>query len=171
MEGVLRQGFRSTGAEEVFDLDGNGSLDDVDHDRLAQLVYNAPPAQVLPRNGSNINPPCLESLSAPLLGTTWHSRIAAPGVGTATTLVGYDQPLGGFPTSRGELLVKTTTFGGTKLFNSYALSDGTYALHDLALPLDPTLFGRPVSFQALITGGPMGEQYCNALDVILSPYE
>ena len=171
MEGVLRQGFRSLAAEEVFDLDANGLLDDVDHDMLGQLVYNAPPAQLLPRNGTGINPACLESLSAPLLGTTWHSRIAAPGVGTMTTLVGYDQPLGGFPTSRGELLVKTTTFGGTKLFTSSALSDGTYALHDLPLPLDSALFGRPVSFQALILGGPQGDQYCNALDVTLSPYE
>jgi len=171
MEGVLRQGFRSLGAEEVFDLDGNGLLDDVDHDRLAQLVYNAPPAQLLPRNGSGVNPACLESLSMPLLGTTWHSRIDAPGVGTSTVLVGYDEPLGGFPTSRGELLVKTTSFGGTKLFTSSALSDGQFAFHDMPLPLDPSLFGRSVSFQALITGGPLGDQYCNALDVVLSPYE
>jgi hypothetical protein len=92
-------------------------------------------------------------------------------VGSSTLLVGYDLPLDGVNTTRGELLVKTSPFGGTKLFSSLAVSDGTYALHELVLPNDPALYGLPVSFQALIIDGPSGDQYCNALDVILSPYE
>jgi hypothetical protein len=92
-------------------------------------------------------------------------------VGSSTLLVGYDQPLDGQLTTRGELLVKTQPFGGTKLFNSTAFSDGTQALHEIPLPLDPALFGRAVSFQALIIDGPAGNQYCNAVDVILSPWE
>jgi hypothetical protein len=168
---VLGQGFRSAASDEIFDLDGSGRLDDVDHDTLAELVYHAPPAQTLPRNGSGINPSCLESLSSPLLGTTWRARIFAPGVGSSTLLVGYDQPLDGQLTTRGELLVKTSPFGGIKIFSSAALSDGVQAMHEIPLPLDPLLFGRQISFQALIVDGPEGDQYCNALDVVLSPYE
>ena len=110
-------------------------------------------------------------LGNPVLGQTWRARIYAPGVGSSTLLVGYDLPLDGISTTRGELLVKTPPYGGTKLFSSTAFSNGTFALHELALPLEPALYGLPVSFQALIVDGPSGNQYCNALDVILSPYE
>lgn len=171
LDEVLVQGFRSMGAEEVFDLDGNGRLDDVDHDLLGELVYAAPPAQIALRNGTGINPGCLQPLGNPVLGTVWQARILASGVGTSTVLVGYDLPLDGQRTTRGELLVRTLPLGGTKLFTSTALSDGVSALHSVPLPLDPALFGRTVSFQALILGGPSGDQYCNALDVVLSPYE
>jgi len=168
---VLAQGFRSLASEEVFDLNFDGVLSEVDHDLVAELAYSAPPAQLLPRNGSGINPNCLEALANPVLGKIWRARIYAPGAGSSTLLVGYDQPLDGVPTTRGELLVKTPPYGGTKLFTNIALSNGTYALHELALPLDPALYGLSVSFQALIIDGPAGDQYCNALDVILSPYE
>jgi hypothetical protein len=171
LRAVLGQGFRSAAAEEVFDLDLSGALDDDDHDLVAELVYSAPPARILPRNGLGINPACLEPLNGPVLGTTWRARILAPGAGSSTLLVGYAEPLDGYVTGRGELLVKTSVLGGTKLFTSTALSDGVQALHELPLPLDPALFGRQVSFQALIVDGPSGDQYCNALDVILSPYE
>jgi hypothetical protein len=171
LRAVLGQGFRSIAAEEVFDLDANGVLNDADHDAVAQIVYNAPPAQWALRNGSGINPSCLESLSSPLLGTTWRARILAAGVGSATLLVGYDQPLDGQLTTRGELLVKTLTLGGTKIFSSSSVSDGVSAMHEIALPLDPLLYGRQVAFQGLVIDGPDGNQYCNALDVTLSPYE
>jgi hypothetical protein len=168
---VLGQGFRSVASEEVFDMNVDGALNTLDYDLVAQLAYVAPPAQLIPRNGSGINPSCLEALGNPVLGKTWRARIYAPGVGSSTLLVGYDQPLDGVPTTRGELLVRTPPFGGTKLFTSTAFSDGTSALHEIALPLDPALYGLQVSFQALIIDGPSGDQYCNALDVILSPYE
>jgi metallopeptidase family M12-like protein len=168
---VLAQGFRSTAAEEVFDLDGSGSLTDADHDLVATIVYQAPPARIELRNGSGLNPSCLVADGNPVLGTIWHARIQAAGVGSSTLLVGYDEPLDGLSTARGELLVKTTPYGGTKLFSTTAFSDGTWAVHDVPLPLDTALFGRAVSFQALIVDGPSGDQYCNALDVVLSPYE
>lgn len=171
LDEVLAQGFRSLAAEEVFDLDGNGSINGSDRRVLAELVFAAPPAQIALRNGSGVNPGCLQPLSNPILGTTWRAHIFAPGVGSATLLVGYDQPLDGLRTLRGELLVKTATLGGQKLFTSSALSDGVSALHELVLPNDPALYGRQVTFQALIVDGPSGEQYCNAVDVILSPWE
>jgi hypothetical protein len=171
LRAVLGQGFRSIAAEEVFDLDANGLLDDFDHDLLAEAVYQSPPARLSLRNGSGINPSCLESLSSPLLGTVWRARILAPGVGSSTLIVGYDLPLDGQLTSRGELLVKTSPYGGTKLFTSTVLSDGTQAVHEIPLPLDAALFGRSISFQGLIVDGPAGDQYCNALDAVLSPWQ
>jgi len=168
---VLTQGFRSLAAEEVFDLDGSGNLTAADHDLLAFKIYASPPAQIQLRNGSGINPSCLEALGNPVLGTVWRARIRAPGVGTSTLLVGYDLPLDGLSTSRGELLVRTLSFGGVKLFSSPGVSDGTFSRHEIPLPLDPALYGRQVSFQALIVDGPSGDQYCNALDAVLSPYE
>jgi hypothetical protein len=171
LDQVMSQGFRSLASEEVFDLDSDGVLTVADRELVAQLAYAAPPAQLLPRNGSGINPGCLEALGNPILGQTWRARVYAPGVGSSTLLVGYDMPLDGVSTTRGELLVKTSPYGGTKLFSNLAVSDGTFALHELVLPNDPALYGLQVSFQALIVDGPSGNQYCNALDVILSPYE
>jgi len=168
---VLGQGFRSLASEEVFDMNLDGKLNALDYDLVAEIAYTSPPAQLFPRNGSGINPSCLEALGNPVLGKTWRARIYAPVVGSSTLLVGYDQPLDGVPTTRGELLVRTPPFGGTKLFTSVAFSDGISALHEIALPLDPALYGLQVSFQALIIDGPSGDQYCNALDAILSPYE
>lgn len=171
LRGVMAQKFRSSGAEEVLDLDGDLDVDDFDHDILAQAVYHAPPARADARNGRGINRACLQPVGNPLLGSTWSVRVLADGVGTPTLLVGYDLPLDGVATTRGELLVRTTPYSGVKLFSSSAVSDGTAALHQLVLPLDPALFGRSVSFQGLVLGGASGEYYCNALDVILSPYE
>ncbi len=171
LRAVASQGFRSLAAEEVLDMDGDLDVDALDLELLSARVYAAPPATVKPRNGSGVNQTCLESLGSPLLGTTWRTRIRADGVGTPTLLVGYDQPHDGLSTSRGELLVRTTALSGVKLFSSSAPSDGVWAQHELTLPLDTALFGLAVSFQGLVLGGPLGEHYCNALDVVLSPYQ
>ena len=167
---VLAQGFRSLGAEEVFDMDYDLDLDERDLDLLAEIVYAAPPARASFRNGSGTNPSCLQALGNPVLGSTWSIRILSPVPGNPTLLVGYDQALDGVPTLRGELLVRTAPYGGVKLFSSSASSNGVFAQHALALPLDPSLFGLPVSFQGLVGSAP-GDYYCNALDAILSPYE
>ncbi|NOT28972.1 MAG: hypothetical protein HOP15_00830 [Planctomycetes bacterium] len=171
LRGVVAQGFRSLAAEEVLDMDGDFDVDELDHDALAAVVYAAPPASVALRNGSGINQACLESLGNPVLGATWRTRILATGVGTPTLLVGYDQPHTGLATARGELLVRTVPLSGVKMFSNASVSDGTAALHELPLPLDAALFGLPVAFQGLVLGGTQGEHFCNALDVILSPYE
>jgi len=170
LRAVQAQGFRSIAAEEVFDLDLDGDLDQVDHDLLAERIYGVPPAQALPRNGLNLNPEALLSLSAPMLGTTWRSQITAP-LGSSTLLVGYDLPNTGVTTSRGELLVATTPFGGTKLFTSTASVLTTVALHELALPVDAALLGKTISFQGLVTPPTGADYYTNALDVRLSTWE
>jgi hypothetical protein len=167
---VLFQGFRSLGAQEVLDLDADLDADWADYLVLGQLVYGAPPASVAPRNGRGLNPPCLEAAANPVLGTTWTLRMAAS-EGSSTLVVGFEEPLDGYTTARGELLVRTQLFGGTKLFSVPAAVIGGFARHDVDLPLDPALFGRPVTFQGLVTGGDGSEHYCNALDAILSPYE
>lgn len=167
---VKAQGFRSTAAEEVFDLDLDGDLDELDHDLLAERVYGAPPAQASARNGLGLNPQALVSLSAPVLGATWRSQITAP-LGSSTLLVGYDLPNQGVTTSRGELLVATTPYGGTKLFSSTATVLTTVALHEIALPADMALLGKTLSFQGLVTPPAGADYYTNALDVLLSTWE
>lgn len=169
-EGVLAQGFRSLGAEETFDMDGDGDFDAVDRDLLAGVVYNAPPASVLFRNGTGRNASCFSAAGNPVLGRTWVARIDAPGIGSSTVLSGCLEPTSVI-TARGELLVRIAQFGGTRLFTSTALSDGVSALHQLPLPLDKALFGLPIFFQGMVADGPSGAHYCNALDVVLSPYE
>ena len=170
MRGVLAQGFRSIAAEEVFDLDLDGDLDGLDHDLLAERVYGAPPAKASLRNGLGVNPQALFSLSAPVLGSTWRSQIVAP-LGSTTLLVGYDLPNTGVTTARGELLVATTPYGGTKLFSSTSAVLTTVALHEIALPTDLALLGKTLSFQGLVTPPAGADYYTNALDVLLSTWE
>jgi len=170
LRSVRAQGFRSIAAEEVFDLDLDGDLDEFDHDLLAERVYGAPPAQVSLRNGLGLNPQTLVSLSSPVLGSTWRSQITAP-LGSLTLLVGYDLPNSGVATARGELLVATTPFGGTKLFTSTASVLTTVALHEIALPTDAALIGKSISFQGLVTPPTGSDYYTNALDVLLSTWE
>jgi hypothetical protein len=167
---VRAQGFRSIAAEEVFDLDVDGDLDEADHDLLAELVYGVPPARVALRNGLGINPQTLTSLTAPLLGTTWRSNIAAA-LGSSTLLVGYDLPNEGVSTSRGELLVTTTPLGGTKLFSSIVVVTEAVATHEIVLPVDAALLGKTISFQGLVTTSAGADYYTNALDVFLSSWE
>ena len=171
MRTVLAQGFRSVAAEAVLDLNGDGVLNQTDLALMEEIVQDVPPAQVFTRNGRDINPVCLEALGNPVLGSNWRVRVTAAGVGSAVILVGYDQPIAGTLTPRGELLVRTVHAGGTKLFNARASSNGTYAQFTLPLPLDASLYGRELYFQALIVDGPDGNQFCNALDVVLSPFE
>ncbi|MEQ1891673.1 MAG: M12 family metallo-peptidase [Planctomycetota bacterium] len=170
LRAVRAQGFRSIAAEEVLDMDLDGDIDESDHDFLAERVYGAPPARASVRNGLGMNPQALVSLSAPVLGTSWRSQIAAP-LGSSTLLVGYDLPNPGVTTSRGELLVSTTPYGGTKLFASTVVVTGSAAIHEIPLPVDASLLGKTISFQGLVSQTGSADFYTNALDVLLSTWE
>jgi hypothetical protein len=170
LRAVRSQGFRSIAAEEVFDMDLDGDLDEADHDLLAEDVYGAPAARASVRNGLGLNPQTLTSLSAPMLGTNWRSQITAA-TGSSTLLVGYDLPNTGVTTSRGELLVSTTPYGGTKLFASTVVVTSVVAIHEILLPVDASLLGKTISFQGLVTPPSGPDYYTNALDVLLSSWE
>ncbi|MSR61979.1 MAG: hypothetical protein EXS08_06000 [Planctomycetes bacterium] len=162
--GILVQGFRSLGAEQTLDMDGDADFDVADRDLLAASL--APPASATLRNGSGVNPQCLLGFTNPLLGSTWEPQVAALGVGHPTLLWFYSTPSPGLATAFGELLV-----GGVRLVALTAPSDGLFATYHVAIPIDAALVGFTASVQGIIVGAPGGTQLCNALDLVLSTYE
>jgi hypothetical protein len=168
---VLAQGFVSLGASATFDLDADGDFDAVDRDLLAAIVSGAPPASALVRNGSGLNPSCYFPLSNPVLGGTWSTQILAVGAGRPTLIVAYDLPSSGIFLPYGELLVATPGLGGTFLLRHAAPSSGVFADHALSVPIDPALAGLSAATQGITLGGPSGPELCNAIDLVLSPYE
>jgi hypothetical protein len=167
---LLGRGFRSLGAEESLDMDGDLDFDVIDRDLLAASI-GAPPASVTVRNGSGVNDSCYFHANNPVLGTTWETQIGAFGVGRPTFLMVYDQPHPGLSTGFGEMLVLPVGLGGTKLLVHSAPSDGILATHSLAIPADAALVGISAATQGFVLGGPGGSHFCNALDVVLSIYE
>jgi len=169
-DGILAQGFRSRGAEETFDLDRDGVFDPGHREILAQIVAGAEPARAVTRNGSGVNPPCLASLTNPVLGRTWSVAVSTDRIDQATLLVVSDQPLNGLATPFGELLVLPPSMGGRLLLTSSVLAPKGTARHEVALPLDLSLTQVPLFAQALVSGQ-RGARLCNALDLLLSPFE
>jgi hypothetical protein len=167
---VLAQGFRSLGAEATFDMDDDGDFDAVDRDILAAIASGAPPASAVVRNGSGSNAECFVPIANPVLGETWSTRILA-NAGRLTILVIYDLPSSGTFLPYGELLVATPALGGTFLLRHSAISTGTFASHDMAVPFDPTLSGLTAATQGIRFGGPSGPELCNAIDIVVSPYD
>jgi hypothetical protein len=168
---VLSQGFRSLGAEETFDLDGNRVFDAVDREILAQIVAGAEPARAVPRNGSGVNPPCLASLTKPVLGRTWSVAVSTDRLDQPTLLAISDQPLAGLATPFGELLVLLPSMGGRLLLTSSVLAPKGTARHEIPLPLDLSLSQVPLYAQAVVFGARGPTHMCNALDLLLSPFE
>jgi len=167
---VLAQGFRSLGAEATFDMDDDGDYDAVDRDLLAALVSGAPPASAVARNGSGSNPECFVPIANPVMGQTWSTRILAP-AGRLTVLVVYSLPSSGTFLPYGELLVATPALGGQFFLRHSAISTGTFATHSMPVPFDPALSGLTASTQGVRFGGPSGPELCNAIDIVISPYD
>jgi hypothetical protein len=170
-DGILAQGFRSLGAEETFDLDGDRVFDAVDREILAQIVAGAEPARAVPRNGSGANPTCLASLTKPVLGRTWSVAVSTDRLDQPTVLVVSDQPLAGLATPFGELLVLLPSMGGRLLLTSSVLAPKGTARHEIPLPLDLSLSQVPLYAQAVVFGARGPTHMCNALDLLLSPFE
>ncbi|MEW6072934.1 MAG: matrixin family metalloprotease [Planctomycetota bacterium] len=118
------------------------------------------------RNGLGVNPDIYDSLTLPILGTTWQSQIDASGLGATglTLAVGYSAPFGGFVGSYGELLIDPSS---SWAFTSLAFLSGGIANHNVAIPSDPAFVGVGVSVQSYLNSyGPSG-QLTNAWDLIL----
>jgi len=164
---LLGRGFRSLGAEESLDMDGDLDFDTVDRDLLAASL-GAAPASVTFRNGDDSNQQCYFSLNNPIVGQTWSSQIVAFGAGASSFLMVYDQGHPGLPTPFGQMLVLPPGLGGTKLLVHAAGSDGTFSSHDLPIPLDTGLVGVSAATQGFVLGGLGGSHFCNALDLVLS---
>ena len=57
------------------------------------------------------------------------------------------------------------------MWTSIALSDRWTATHHVSIPSDLALTGFHASAQGVIVGAPFGTQLCNALDLVLSPFD
>jgi hypothetical protein len=169
LDAVLAQGFRSLGAEEVFDLDGDGGLDAVDRTLLASAI-GAPPARATFRNGRGLNSSCLLVSENPVLGRRFAPSIVALPAGRLTVLFFYDRPHPGIRTSLGELLVLPESLGGRQRYIASAVSSGILADYPFDLPVDVALVGLEATMQGLVLGAP-GTELCNAYDLVFSSYE
>ncbi|HED67025.1 MAG TPA: hypothetical protein ENJ09_15895 [Planctomycetes bacterium] len=162
------QGFLSRGAVDVFDLNDDGKVDDVDRSVMLVLMGgNPPPASTTVRNGSGVNcGVCYVPLSEPILGTTWSTLIGSYlGAPIPTWIFVASQPLvPGTMTPYGELLVGLNGFGGQTIFTSLSYTNGQWAEHHIALPFDPTLAGMRLYTQGAM-GKPSGIELLNALDL------
>jgi hypothetical protein len=165
---VLNQGFRSLGAEDVLDMDGDDDFDVRDRDALAALIA-APPASATPRNGSGVNPMCLSTLDEPVLGSTFRVSLQA-NVGQLVGLMLYDLPHPGLPTAFGEFLIRPSAQGGHLLFASARVATSPVVAFDVQIPADLALNGSRAVLQGAVVGPTSGTQLCNALDLVLSLY-
>ena len=116
---------------------------------------------VVSRNGNAVNPPCLGSLTPPLVGELWRLEVDTlghPGVQT-TLLESRMLPSTGPRLLIGELLIDRTSL---RYFSSSAGVSSHSSVHSVAIPPNPALLGLTLSVQAGI-GQPV-LTLCNALD-------
>ena len=129
----------------------------------ALVVVDSAFAQASTRNGSGTNPDVLQSLSLPVLGTTWAARVDATSIGAngLVFLVGYEFGFVGFPTPFGELLLDVTSL---QLALDIQVLIGGISDHAIPVPGDLALSGCSVALQALLNGS---GQLTNAVDLVL----
>lgn len=122
-------------------------------------------AAAVARNGSGVNPPCLEGASLPILGNLWEVRVHASAHPhpLASTIVGYAAPSPGLLVPAGERLFDIRSPRFFKLVQS---SNGSLDVFRGPLPCDPALAGLRVVVQAGLVGASM-RRLCNALDLTL----
>jgi len=161
-DGILAQGFVSRAANEVFDFDGDGDFDGLDRDLLDLVVSGMPPAEVTMYNGSGLNEECYLPADPPLMGRPWLSQVLAFPAGTVSLILGYSEPIDSIFLSTGELLVHP---GSAFLFSSVATSDFFFAVHEIDVPLDPSLAGA----MAYVQGFRL-DQACNGLQARVNFY-
>ena len=129
----------------------------------AHFLFEAcPAASRTLRNGTGVNRLCLNG-TAPVLGAPWNLVVNANGHtgATLTSIAFRAAPNPGVLLPFGELLIDLSS---TRLFTSSKPAAG-FTVHTLAVPLDASLAGVPLSLQALILGG--SPELCNAIDAVL----
>ncbi|MEW6072668.1 MAG: PKD domain-containing protein [Planctomycetota bacterium] len=124
------------------------------------------PASATIRNGSGVNPVVFTTVTLPVLGATWSSRIDGGAIGATgnTFIVGYAAPWPGFLVGPGEILVDPTS---ERFFAVFAPLAGGIAAYDLPVPSDPILAGFPVAAQGYLFNVAGSAKLTNALDLVL----
>jgi len=162
VELILKTTCADLGATGVDDTFGHGRIDVLE----AMRAVAGGSASVTWRNGAGVNPDVFSSLTRPVLGTTWRSRIDGGAVGAAgsTVVVGYSAPVDGVFTAFGELLVDTRT---DWMVGHVAPGGSGLSVHEIAVPNEPAFLGVPVCTQGLVYRPSSGGLMSNALDLVL----
>jgi len=122
-------------------------------------------ATVEQRNGSGINPVCLQSENVPILGEDWVVSLDASVLASAASsfVIGFSASFGpGVVLNAGELLVDPT---GGLFVGSGLPSAGGVDVHVIPIANDTALLGFPIYTQGIVLGGGQA-QFCNALDIV-----
>jgi glucose/arabinose dehydrogenase len=152
-----------------FGVDGFGELLILDHSSGgAGEVFKMVPAPAQGalsdvRNGTGVNPFCLEAATLPILGNVWEVRVDASvrPAAIASYLVAYAAPSPGVLGPFGERLYDATS---TRYLRVVQPSTGTIDVFRAPLPCDAGLAGLTLTVQAGVVGGGT-RQLCNALDL------
>ena len=125
------------------------------------------PAQVTVNTGPSrpFNPPCLVSLTQPVIGTTWQLQVDASGtVGAQWSRVTCRLGAAAALFDQGWLLVSPAT---PVCFTSRVFSSGL-GVHSVPIPDDPGLVGTVWHVQAQLGRGEANlMRFCNSLDVVV----
>ncbi|MEW6074597.1 MAG: hypothetical protein AB1726_18645 [Planctomycetota bacterium] len=141
---------------------GGWNVDDVEILSIEAVID----ASATPRNGSGVNPSVFTSVTLPILGTSWESRIDGGAVGFSgmTVLFLYSGMSPGISSAYGEILLDPSS---SWLTTGYASTGGGgIADHAIAVPSDLAFHGLEVFAQGYLAGGAPG-QLTNALDLLL----
>jgi hypothetical protein len=122
-------------------------------------------ANVVLRNGSGVNRVGFQSLTLPVVGSTWNVRVQSGGHPGAT-LAGFQVRAAALATPvalpAGEILIDPSSALLLKVFQTASGADDDFAV---PIPADAALVGVGVYAQGLVVGG--GAELLNALDVKL----
>ena len=168
-DAVRAQGFVSRAAEEVFDMDRSGRVDDLD--RALLVARLSQPATSLLFNGSGSNRLGYGPRSQPVLGQTWEAIVGLhSGVPLLTCLLAVlNRAQPPVLTRFGELLIEPPGGGGTLAFRSFAWTDGTVAVHRRDVPFDIGLVGLEIQSQAAVLAAD-GVELLNGLTLQFGSY-
>lgn len=141
---------------------GGWNIDDVQVSATVATVY----AAAVSRNGAGTNPANFTTVTNPVLGTPWQSRVDGGSVGFSGTtfLFLYGAGLPGSPSVYGEILLDPSS---AMLRTLAAPIFAGFANFSIDVPPDVLYHGMTASAQCYMHGAPWGTQLTNALDVTL----
>ncbi len=165
-DAISIQGFESRGAQDAFDLDGNGVLNAIDRDVLVALTAGpVGPATSLLRNGSGSNCAfCFVPVTQPIIGQTWTTYVGSYLGVIPTTITGSTTPIAGVNTKFGELLIGVGA--GQVLFTDQVTSNGQWSTHAIDIPFDGSFLGLTIYTQAAMWK-PTGIELVTAMDITI----